>query len=45
MEGKLIYKEFEALMRRYERRKNSRIHKKRENPFKYKRSVFRNKGK
>lgn len=44
MEGKLIYKEFEALMKRYQHRKQNRIHKEHVNPFKYKR-VFNNKGK
>ncbi len=44
MEGKIIYKEFEALMKRYEHRKQNRIHKEHVNPFKYKR-VFNIKGK
>lgn len=45
MESKIIYKEFESLMKRYERRKKNRIHKEHINPFKYKRVETKHKGK
>lgn len=42
--SKITYKEFSALMKRYERSKAKHVKKEHENKFKYKR-VFNNKGK